>query len=38
MAYMFKYDSVHRMWPGEVTHSDDYLVIDGQKIKGYSKR
>jgi len=32
LAYLFKYDSVHRTYPGEVTHSDQMLVIDGKKI------
>ncbi|KAF5837211.1 glyceraldehyde 3-phosphate dehydrogenase, dominant splicing variant [Dunaliella salina] len=33
-AYMFKYDSTHRMWPGTVEVKDGSLVIDGHTIKG----
>jgi len=36
MAYMFKYDSVHRVWPGKVENTSDGLVIDGKKIKGFA--
>lgn len=32
LAYMFKYDSVHGRYPGEVSHTNDSLVIDGKKI------
>lgn len=27
MAYLFKYDSIHGVWKGEVTHTDTHLVI-----------
>lgn len=36
MAYMFKYDSVHKVWPGKVEASSDGITIDGHKIMGYS--
>jgi len=32
LAHLFKYDSVHGIWPGEVKAEGDYLVIDGMKI------
>lgn len=38
MAYMFKYDSVHRVWPGKVEGAADGLIIDGKKIKGFAMR
>jgi glyceraldehyde 3-phosphate dehydrogenase len=33
MAYMFKYDSVHGMYPGEITADEDHLYINGKAIK-----
>ena len=33
LAYLFKYDSVHRTWPGKVSASDKGIVIDGREIK-----
>lgn len=32
LAHLFKYDSVHGTYPGEVKAEGDNLVIDGQKI------
>ncbi len=32
LAYMFKYDSVHGRYPGEVSHTNDSLIIDDKKI------
>merc|ERR1711872_1111523 len=32
MVYMFKYDSTHGRWKGEVTKGDGCLVVDGKKI------
>ena len=33
MAHLFKYDSVHGRYEGEVEHTDNSLIIDGKKIK-----
>lgn len=33
LAHLFKYDSVHRNWNGEVTAGEDFLSIDGKKYK-----
>ncbi|XP_059179631.1 glyceraldehyde-3-phosphate dehydrogenase-like isoform X2 [Physella acuta] len=33
MVYMFKYDSTHGTYPGEVSFSKDKLVVDAQEIK-----
>jgi glyceraldehyde 3-phosphate dehydrogenase len=38
LAHLFKYDSIHRTFPGEVSDSGDTLVIDGKKIKVLSER
>lgn len=32
-AHLFKYDSVHGVYPGEVKVEGDMLVVDGHKIK-----
>ncbi len=33
LAYLFKYDSVHGTYAGEVGHDDDGLIFDGKHIK-----
>lgn len=38
MAYMFKYDTTHGVWPGVVEAKDGGLVIDGHVIKGSAAR
>ena len=32
MAHLFKYDSVHRTWPGEVSATDKAMTVDGKTI------
>lgn len=38
MAYMFKYDSTHGRYSGEVSVKDDKLVVDGHAIKIFGHR
>lgn len=33
LAYLLKYDSVHGKFPGSVEVQNDYLIINGQKIR-----
>ncbi len=33
LAYLFKYDSVHGVYPGAVSHDADGIVVDGRKFK-----
>ena len=33
LAYLLKYDSVHRKFPGSIEASSDSLVVDGKKIR-----
>jgi glyceraldehyde 3-phosphate dehydrogenase len=33
LAYLFKYDSVHRTFNGTVEYGEDYISVDGKKIK-----
>ena len=37
-AYMFKYDSTHGKYKGEVTHKENGIVIDGADITVYNER
>merc|ERR1719183_2850743 len=38
MRYMFKYDTVHGRYPGEVTAGADSIVIDGKPIKVFNEK
>lgn len=38
MVYMFKYDSTHGRFNGEVSHADGMLVVNGQKISVFAER
>ncbi len=38
LAHLFKYDSVHGIYPGEVKAEDSYLVVDEHKIKIFSEK
>ncbi len=37
LAHLFKYDSVHGVYPGKVSHTDDSIIVDGKKIKVLSE-
>jgi glyceraldehyde 3-phosphate dehydrogenase len=37
-AHLFKYDSIHGIYPGEVKAEDDHLLIDGRKIPYFSNK
>ncbi len=36
LAYLFKYDTVFGRYPGEVTYTDDSIVIDGEEIRVFN--
>jgi glyceraldehyde 3-phosphate dehydrogenase len=38
LAHLFKYDSVHRAYPGTVEASDSGLIVDGDEMKVFSER
>jgi len=38
LAHLFKYDSVHGKYKGEISVDGDYLIVDGKKIKVFSER
>ncbi|KAA8914026.1 hypothetical protein TRICI_003044 [Trichomonascus ciferrii] len=37
-AYMFKYDSTHGRYKGDVSHNNEGLVIDGKTIKVFNEK
>ena len=38
LAHLFKYDSVHGVFPGEVGHDEEHLILGGINVKAYSER
>ncbi|XP_043473580.1 glyceraldehyde-3-phosphate dehydrogenase 1 [Leptopilina heterotoma] len=38
MVYLFKYDSTHGKFKGDIKHEDGCLVVNGNKIKVFSER
>jgi glyceraldehyde 3-phosphate dehydrogenase (phosphorylating) len=38
LAHLFKYDSVHRTYEGDVSHGDGTITVDGNEIKVLSER
>lgn len=37
-AYMLKYDTVHGRYDGEVSYTDDSIVVDGREIKFFAEK
>ena len=38
LAYMFQYDTVHGKWSGTVTHTEDSLIINSNRIRVFQYR
>jgi len=38
LAYLFKYDSVHKIFPADISYVDDFLVVNGKKIKIFAEK
>lgn len=38
LAHLLKYDSVHGLFPGEVCHDEDGIIINGKKIKVFAEK
>ncbi|MGC9518500.1 MAG: type I glyceraldehyde-3-phosphate dehydrogenase [Desulfuromonadaceae bacterium] len=38
LAHLFKYDSVHGIYPGNVENSDNSISVDGRNIRIYSEK
>jgi glyceraldehyde 3-phosphate dehydrogenase len=37
-AHLFKFDSNYGRWPGEVSHTKDSIIVDGQEIRSFAVR
>ncbi|CAF3089124.1 unnamed protein product [Rotaria sp. Silwood2] len=38
MAYMFQYDSTHGRFPGEVSHKNNKLIVNGEEISVFNEQ
>jgi glyceraldehyde 3-phosphate dehydrogenase len=38
LATLLKYDSIHGRYPGDVQYDDEYLTVEGQKIRALAER
>lgn len=38
LAYLFKYDSVHKIFPGDISSEDGHLVVAGKKIRIFAEK
>ena len=38
LAHLFKYDSVHRTFHGDVTHSANSITVDGDEVKVFAEK
>ena len=37
MAYMLRYDTMHGQYKGEISYTDDSIIVDGKEIKFFAK-
>ncbi len=37
MAYMLRYDTVHGQYKGEITYTDNSIVVDGKEVKFFAE-
>lgn len=38
LAYLFKYDSIHKIFDGEVSHTEDSIIVNGKTIRIYAEK
>lgn len=38
LAYLFKYDSIHKIFQGDVKHTDNSIIINGKEIKIFAEK
>ena len=38
LAHLFKYDSIHGVYKGEVSHDEESLHIDGHTVKAFAEK
>lgn len=37
-AYMLRYDTIHGQYTGEVSYTDDAIIVNGKTVKFYAER
>lgn len=38
LAHLLKYDSIHRRFPGEITHDASHIYVNGKEVKIFSSK
>ena len=38
LAMLLKYDSTHRRYPGKISYDNEYLTVDGKKVRALAER
>ncbi len=38
LAHLFKYDSVHKTFKGEVSHDEDHIIVNGKPIRVFAQK
>ncbi|HNW99732.1 MAG TPA: type I glyceraldehyde-3-phosphate dehydrogenase [Candidatus Cloacimonadota bacterium] len=38
LAHLFKYDSVHKVYQGEVSHTENSIIVDGKEIRIFAEK
>lgn len=38
LAYLFKYDSVHGIFPADISHTEDSIIVDGRTIRIFAEK
>jgi glyceraldehyde 3-phosphate dehydrogenase len=38
LAHLLKYDSIHGQFPGQVSHEEGYIVVDGNKYRVFAEK
>ncbi len=38
LTHLFKYDSIHRIFPGEISHTENSLIVNGKEIRIFAEK
>ncbi len=38
LTHLFKYDSIHRIFPGEIAHTENSLIVNGKEIRIFAEK
>jgi len=38
LAYLFKYDSIHKIFPGEISYTENSIIINGKELKIFAEK